>query len=89
MDSIFLTFAAATAIVLFFGAAMATWIGKIIEADSDMIIEEARKKEAGITYPSRQQAIAQRHRPSLPSPQSRPRTYTDRRQMPPSRTDGF
>ena len=89
METIFLTFAAATAIVLFFGAAMATWIGKIIESDSDMVIEEARKKEAGITYPSRQQAIAQRHRSSSPSPQSRHRTYTDRRQMPHSRADGF
>ena len=85
METILLTFVAVTAFVLFFGATVAMWIGKIIEEDSDRIIREAQKKETDAASPLRHQTMPPRHQSSLSSPHSRPRTYLDKRQSPPFR----
>lgn len=88
MELILFGFVALTAIVLFFGTAMARLIEKIVEEDSDKIIREAQSKNTEDTYGTRHQQIPNNNtRPSLPSPRPQSRTFVNKRHAAPTRTE--
>jgi len=89
MELILFGFVALTIIVLFFGTAMASLIGKIVEEDSDKIIREAESKYAEDPYRTRHQQIPHYTRPSLLSSRQQSRTSVNKRHEAPTRTDKF
>lgn len=86
MEMILVGFAALTIIVLFFGTAMASFIWKLVEEDSDKIIQATKPQNTEDIYRTKHQQISRQ--PSSPpsSPRSQPRAYVDRRHTAPTRT---
>jgi len=89
MEMILYGFVALTIIVLFFGTTMASLIGKLVEEDSDKIIQEAQQRDMSDAYRNKYQQIPRHTRSSLPSPRAQSRTFVNRRHATPTRTQGF
>lgn len=87
MDIVLTGFLAITVVVLFFGTAVASLIGRIVEEDSNRTIQRSRQSSTSSINQPRQPIGSRRAQSFRPSPGSGSRPPIDGRHTPSTKTE--
>ena len=87
MDIVLTGFMAITVVVLFFGTAVASLIGRIVEEDSNRTIQRSKQSSTSSIYQPKQPIGSRRARSLRPSPGSGSRPSIDGRHTTSTKTE--